>query len=553
VPNPTAKIRLEAEPALGPGINQALRQIQGLAGSAKSLFAGAFAGISVAALTGIVNKTLEFGDALNAARIKAAVTGEAISELAYAAKQSNVELGGLSNSLRFMQKFMSEASTGGKEQAEALAALGLSVKELKNLRPEEMFERFGGQISKLRDPTDRARAALAVFGKAGAELLPLFEDGAEGVRKLREEARRIGQSFSTDQLKSLDAAKDSIDRMKSSFEGLATALVAKVSPALTKFFTSLTPGLSGVEGDIAALEERLRTGELWGAKLSKSQLATVRANLTKLQAQNLTPFTPTAQRMSASSPPGFRAPLQVPDEFSPTVSGLFDIGNVLRGSKPASIQAEDLVNIRFDQFGESLLENTEHIAEDMAEILEKPFGNLTVFAEQAARNMQDAFADFLFDPFQDGMRGMLKGFADVLRRMIAEAASAKLFEALTGGGGAGGGVLGSLFGAILGGLGGSSGLAPVKTTVSKLPSYAVGTNYVPRTGLALLHAGEAVIPAGRNGGGGMVFSPVYNIDARGATRELTDALPAILKRNSEETEARIVRRLQQNQYPRVRN
>lgn len=49
---------------------------------------------------------------------------------------------------------------------------------------------------------------------------------------------------------------------------------------------------------------------------------------------------------------------------------------------------------------------------------------LTQFGVQAARNMQTAFADLLFDPFDEGIKGMLKGFADVLRRMIADAAAA---------------------------------------------------------------------------------------------------------------------------------
>jgi tape measure domain-containing protein len=52
------------------------------------------------------------------------------------------------------------------------------------------------------------------------------------------------------------------------------------------------------------------------------------------------------------------------------------------------------------------------------------------FAIQAARNMQDAFAQFLFDPFEDGIQGMLKGFVDILRQMVAQAAAAQIFQAL---------------------------------------------------------------------------------------------------------------------------
>lgn len=58
---------------------------------------------------------------------------------------------------------------------------------------------------------------------------------------------------------------------------------------------------------------------------------------------------------------------------------------------------------------------------------EQAFDELSVYADQAARNMQDAFADFLFDPFEEGLDGMLRGFLDIIRRMLAEQAAAQLF------------------------------------------------------------------------------------------------------------------------------
>jgi hypothetical protein len=84
---------------------------------------------------------------------------------------------------------------------------------------------------------------------------------------------------------------------------------------------------------------------------------------------------------------------------------------------------------------------------------------MTEFALQAARNMQDAFAQFLFDPFHDGLKGMLKGFIDMIRQMVANAAAAKIFDSLGGVGAIGGG-LGKLFGFATGGsfkVGGSGG------------------------------------------------------------------------------------------------
>ena len=45
--------------------------------------------------------------------------------------------------------------------------------------------------------------------------------------------------------------------------------------------------------------------------------------------------------------------------------------------------------------------------------------------------MQDSFSQFLFDPFkEDGLKGMLDGFVTTLRQMAAQAAAAKIFEAI---------------------------------------------------------------------------------------------------------------------------
>ncbi len=70
---------------------------------------------------------------------------------------------------------------------------------------------------------------------------------------------------------------------------------------------------------------------------------------------------------------------------------------------------------------------------------------MSVFADQAARNMQDAFADFLFNPFDQGLKGMVRSFAQALQRMAANALAAGIFEKLVGGSKGGSGLLGSLF------------------------------------------------------------------------------------------------------------
>jgi lambda family phage tail tape measure protein len=79
---------------------------------------------------------------------------------------------------------------------------------------------------------------------------------------------------------------------------------------------------------------------------------------------------------------------------------------------------------------------------------------LTEFQIQAYRSMQSAMSEFLFDPFEDGLDGMLRSFADMIRKMLAEALAAQILKSLLGGsfgsGGSIGGLLGGLFGSAKG-------------------------------------------------------------------------------------------------------
>lgn len=62
------------------------------------------------------------------------------------------------------------------------------------------------------------------------------------------------------------------------------------------------------------------------------------------------------------------------------------------------------------------------------EALEEATEEMSQFAVQAAHNIQDAFAEFFFDPFDKGLQGMVESFAIAMQRMAANMMAQELTQ-----------------------------------------------------------------------------------------------------------------------------
>lgn len=138
------------------------------------------------------------GDNLVHVSERTGITVEALSELSFAADQCGVEMDALETGIRKMQKTIVSAAKGSSEAQQALGMLGLTIKDLDGLSPDEQFKRIADRLSQIEDPTIRAAMAMQVFGKNGTALLPMMIAGAEGIDALCKQARALGLTISTE-------------------------------------------------------------------------------------------------------------------------------------------------------------------------------------------------------------------------------------------------------------------------------------------------------------------------------------------------------------------
>jgi hypothetical protein len=78
-----------------------------------------------------------------------------------------------------MQKLQKEIAGGGDN----LAKFGIVIEDIKGMAPEEQLREVARQITNIEDPTNRAAAAMAAFGRSGAEHLAAIAGIASGAYK----------------------------------------------------------------------------------------------------------------------------------------------------------------------------------------------------------------------------------------------------------------------------------------------------------------------------------------------------------------------------------
>jgi len=201
----------------------------------------------VAPLLASAKSFASMGDQLDKMSARTGVSVESFSELGYAAQLSGASMEDVETGVRNMQRTIAGAANGSESAAEALAMVGLSAQQLMALSPDQQFMVIGKRLNEIRDPAQRAAAAMELFGRSGTTLMPMME----GLAEARAEAKRLGVVMSTEDARAAATFNDALDRMWASLRSLVVTIGGALAPFLTELAGKIVNLVGGLRSWLA--------------------------------------------------------------------------------------------------------------------------------------------------------------------------------------------------------------------------------------------------------------------------------------------------------------
>lgn len=171
-----------------------------------------------------------------------------LSGLGLAGQLAGVSMDSIGNAATRADVAFVKAAEGSKQATAAFKAIGLSVNDLNGMTAADRFDAITNAIAALPTEAQRAAAAVQIFGRSGAELLPLFNQGAGGIAAARAEAERFGLALTDAQGRDVENMNDSFTRAKAAIQGVIQQVVAYLSPAVTAVTTAFSDMIGTVGG-----------------------------------------------------------------------------------------------------------------------------------------------------------------------------------------------------------------------------------------------------------------------------------------------------------------
>lgn len=224
------------------------KAVDGLSGKLSKLGGLLAGGLVLNGLKNMFFGLTEQADALAKQSSALGISIDQLQEWQHAAVLSGSSAEEFGSAFTKFNKNVVDAAKGTGPAADALRKLGVNVRDSagKLGAPIDLLDGVADGLAKIQNPAERTEAAMSLFGKSGAKLLPLFNQGAEGIAKLRAEVQDLGGGFSPDFAKRSEDMNDAITRLNLAWLSFKVRVGGLVIPTIERFVVVATKVTSAV-------------------------------------------------------------------------------------------------------------------------------------------------------------------------------------------------------------------------------------------------------------------------------------------------------------------
>ena len=213
---------------------------RGLKGVSKAIFnmkTGLAAVAGIAGLGLLIRNSLKSIDKIGKLSRQIFISTEELSAFRLAANLGGTSLEAFAKGARTMAVGINDWLVKGTGIAQdAFIQLGITQEDLEATNGDLMlqFELVADALRNMKDGTDKTAAAYKLFGGRNIELLTAIERGKQGIKETAEEARRFGLILTTEMVRAVEDANDSMTKTKSIFTGVSNHFTVALAPAIQK-------------------------------------------------------------------------------------------------------------------------------------------------------------------------------------------------------------------------------------------------------------------------------------------------------------------------------
>ena len=195
--------------------------------------AGYFA---ISRIESIASGVIDLGGKLNDMAQKTGISAEALQEWGYAASQNSSSLDEMSMGMTKLSRGLYAMKGGAGPLADAFKMLGISLNDpaVKSKDLDKILMTIASRFAEMPDGPKKTAAAMGIFGKSGASLIPTLNQGAAGLNALKKRVRDLGGVIDGKAVGALDNLGDSLDDTKVAIQGLKNRAIIALVPMLQK-------------------------------------------------------------------------------------------------------------------------------------------------------------------------------------------------------------------------------------------------------------------------------------------------------------------------------